>query len=394
MLSLPIEPTRTVRRRHFLFAGSAIALLAACSAPSSPVPPPAKPAPTSAPAKATAAPPAAATAAPKAPAPAAPKAPTSAAKSTQAPSKLAQMTTFKLGLTLPQFIHSYAFVAKDQGFYEKANLDLEIVAFDADSTALKALLAGEINALDGNPSGALASIEKGSNLKIAGTFWKKVHFMLYAKKDIKDVPDLAGKSIAISAPNSLPHVVALAVLRDAKIDPGNVNFVAVGAQGLVPSLVSGKVDASSAAADFLPVIQKEADLHAVFAYKDRLPKYVRGSLMVSDDKLRSDQAALTTFMIESTRGLRFELDAKNKGAVVQAMLKNTGNSQQQAEFAWQWFTENKIGDANAYVSPDELQYMQELNVLIKNQEKVLPVERVATWDIQKQVIAALGEYKG
>ena len=48
---------------------------------------------------------------------------------------------------------------------------------------------------------------------------------------------------------------------------------------------------------------------------------------------------------------------------------------------------------NGYVSPTALNWMQELNVRLGRQSKVLPIEQVATWEFQKQIVAELGEMK-
>jgi len=45
------------------------------------------------------------------------------------------------------------------------------------------------------------------------------------------------------------------------------------------------------------------------------------------------------------------------------------------------------------VSPAALNWLQDLNIRLGRQTKVLPMEQIATWEFQKQIVAELGEYK-
>src|SRR6185437_9649295 len=97
-------------------------------------------------------------------------------------------------------------------FAAKQGLKLEISQFKDDQIALKALIAGELDSFEGGPQGVFASDSKGADTRILGCHWVVVPHGIYAKGNITKVADLKGKSVAVSAPNSMPDMLARSAL--------------------------------------------------------------------------------------------------------------------------------------------------------------------------------------
>ena len=69
----------------------------------------------------------------------------------------------------------------------------------------------------------------------------KLEASMIVNKDIKTMADLKGKRIGIQEPGGFADVLARGVLRAAKIDPKDVNFVSIATED-VPALVANQVD--------------------------------------------------------------------------------------------------------------------------------------------------------
>src|SRR5712691_8030507 len=93
-------------------------------------------------------------------------------------------------------------------FAAKQGLKLEVSQFKDDQLALKALIAGELDSFEGGPQGVFAAASKGADTKILGCHWTVVPHGIYARNDITKVEQLKGKQIAVSAPNSMPNMLA------------------------------------------------------------------------------------------------------------------------------------------------------------------------------------------
>ena len=115
-------------------------------------------------------------------------------------------------------------------FAKKQGLELKISEFKDDQIALKALIAGELDSFEGGPQGVFTADSKGGDVRILGCHWVVVPHGIYAKTSIKSVADLKGKQIAVSAPNSMPDMLARAAIarydvaeNDVKLEAGGVD---------------------------------------------------------------------------------------------------------------------------------------------------------------------------
>ena len=97
-------------------------------------------------------------------------------------------------------------------FAAKQGLKLELKQFKDDQLGLKALIAGELDSFEGGPQGVFSADAKGGDARILGCHWVVVPHGIYATEAIKKVEDLKGKQIVVSAPNSMPDMLARSAL--------------------------------------------------------------------------------------------------------------------------------------------------------------------------------------
>ena len=130
-------------------------------------------------------------------------------------------------------------------FAKKQGLDLKISEFKDDQIALKALIAGEVDSFEGGPQGVFTANSKGGDVRILGCHWVVVPHGIYAKSNIKTVADLKGKQIAVSAPNSMPDMLARFALAKYGVSTADVKLAALGGDNdRYKALVGGVVDAA------------------------------------------------------------------------------------------------------------------------------------------------------
>src|SRR5208283_739127 len=137
-------------------------------------------------------------------------------------------------------------MAAKRGFAEKQGLKLELLEVKDDQIGLKALIAGEIDSFEGGPQGVFAAVARGADVKIIGCHWVVLPHGIYVRDDIHSVADLKGKSIAVSAPNTMPDMLARSALAKYGVTPDQVKLAAVGGdreryQALAGEVVEGAV---------------------------------------------------------------------------------------------------------------------------------------------------------
>src|SRR5512144_2642534 len=140
----------------------------------------------------------------------------------------AQEKVWKHGLINAKADAGIFLMVSTRDFAKKQGLKIEISQFKDDQLALKALIAGELDSFEGGPQGVFAADAKGADVKLLGCHWIVVPHGIYASEKITKVEDLRGKQIAVSAPNSMPDMLARSALAKFGVSDSEVKLAAVG----------------------------------------------------------------------------------------------------------------------------------------------------------------------
>jgi ABC-type nitrate/sulfonate/bicarbonate transport system substrate-binding protein len=140
-------------------------------------------------------------------------------------------------------ISGVAIVAKEQGFFDEYNLDVQVSNFTSGKQALETVIGGGADiattaeapttaaAMANQPIAFLARMEY-SDLKTLAT----------AESGIETLSDLAGKRIGFTAGTG-GEVYTMTLLKEAGLTPDDVNLVNLRPQEMLPALTAGSIDA-------------------------------------------------------------------------------------------------------------------------------------------------------
>lgn len=137
-------------------------------------------------------------------------------------------------------------VARGQGFYAGEGLDVELVYFRGGTAAMQALIGGAIDYAATSYDVSVAAFARGADIVSFFTTGRLPFFALAVgpktAADIRALPDLAGRTIGVSAAGNADHQLSIYLLRRAGIDPAAVRFAVLG-PNLYEALRVGHVDA-------------------------------------------------------------------------------------------------------------------------------------------------------
>jgi NitT/TauT family transport system substrate-binding protein len=194
-------------------------------------------------------------------------------------------------------------------FAKKQGLKIVTSEFRNDQLALKAMIAGELDSYEGGPGGAFSADSKGADVKILGCHWVVVPHGIYAKDTIKTVADLKGKQIAVSAPNSMPDMLARAALAKYGVPAKDVKLSAVGGDhDRYQALVGGVVDAAVVSNEVEPVAPK--NIHLLVAGRDAVPNFLRVCIMSNAKTLAARGVDAVKFLAAEMDALHYALSHK------------------------------------------------------------------------------------
>lgn len=124
------------------------------------------------------------------------------------------------------FIHMYA--AIDAHLFDKYGLRAELIYIQGSGPGLTALAANELQFLYCAGDATIPGLASGVDAKLVGSPLVGMPYMLLARKDIKRVEDLKGKSIGYSRPGQVDHRLARAVLKKFNLSESEVALRPIG----------------------------------------------------------------------------------------------------------------------------------------------------------------------
>jgi NitT/TauT family transport system substrate-binding protein len=200
-------------------------------------------------------------------------------------------------------------MAAKRGFAEKQGLKVDLLQVKDDQIGLKALIAGEVDSYEGGPQGVFSAVARGADVKIVGCHWVVLPHGIYVSNNIKSIADLKGKSIAVSAPNSMPDMLARFALQKDGVDPAQVKLAAVGGdRERYQALIGGVVEGAVVSNEYQPEMPNT--VHLLVAGRDALPNFLRVCIVTSGKVLKERPDDLVHFLAAEMQGFRYVLSHK------------------------------------------------------------------------------------
>jgi len=305
-----------------------------------------------------------------------------------------QKITVGIPTSPPNIIHMPVIVAKELGLYKKAGLDVDIVSLGDGVKVYRALLAGniEFGLTPGAPT--IIGRSNGAAVKALSANLPKFEASMVVRADIKTMADLKGKRIGIQEPGGFADLLSRSVLRAAKIDPKDVNFVTIASED-VPALVADQVDTA-----ILHVEQesfaksKVPDLHAIARMWELQPKTLYTFLSATENTIKDKPDVvqkMVTANIEATR-----IMYTDRAKIIPILVKQTGYPEKILADSFDFLVKECIWDANSGLSAERVNFTADLMTKIGNikEGKTPKYEDIVDVSFAKKAIEQLGEWKG
>lgn len=260
-------------------------------------------------------------------------------------------------------------------FAKKQGLKLETSEFRNDQIELKALLAGQLDSYEGGPQGVFAADARGADVRILGCQWLVLPHGIYAKDSIKTMADLKGKTIAISAPNSMPDMLARFALAKDGVDASKVKFASVGGDhDRYNALVGGVVDAAVVSNEVEPIMPKT--IHLLLAGREAMPKFLRTCIMTSQKVLDEKGDLVVRFLATKMNALHYALTHRDETIALSKKLIHAKPNDPRPAFVYDDAVNHHAIDPTIGIPTDSLSWLQDQLVKIGKLKKPLDLKKV------------------
>ncbi|HEY7167250.1 MAG TPA: ABC transporter substrate-binding protein [Candidatus Binatia bacterium] len=158
----------------------------------------------------------------------------------------AQSTRLNVGYSAVSADQLPAWVAKDSGIFSRNGLDVQLIFFTGGSTAIQALLSGDVPITQVSGPGLVNSALAGSDAVFIAGGMISLNYVLMGKPGIKTGDQLKGGTVAISRFGSATDSIARFALKKTGLTPGkDVTLVQVGSgPDRLSAILTGRVTAA------------------------------------------------------------------------------------------------------------------------------------------------------
>jgi NitT/TauT family transport system substrate-binding protein len=184
-----------------------------------------------------------------------------------------------------------AFVAfgKAKGFFAKHDLKVDLQTSQGGATTVPSLVSGKIQIAGSNVVSLLIAASKGLPVEAIapgtsahGAGQKDFGALMVAKgSPVRDVKQLAGKTVAVNTLNNIAEVVVKASLQKSGVDPKQVKLREVDFPEMGAALAKHDVDAAFLIEPFVTIARKAGDRIVDYSYVTTEPNLQVGAYAVS-----------------------------------------------------------------------------------------------------------------
>lgn len=294
----------------------------------------------------------------------------------------------------PNIVHMSVLIAQDLGLYKKYGVSVKTVALDGGVKVYRAMLAGNVDIAMAPGALAIVGVAKGSPARVIYVNTPKFEASMVARANVPTMADLKGKRIGIQQPGGFADILSRGVLRAAKIDPKDVNFVSIATED-VPALVADQIDTGILHVEQEMFAQsKVPGIHAIARMWELQPKTLYLTTAVTDKVIKEKPAALKAYIkanIEATR-----LMYSDKAKVLPIIVKHTGYPEKIVEQAFDFMVKECLWDANIGLGPERVDFTANLMTKVGNipEGKTPKYDDVVNGTFAKEALKELGEWKG
>jgi len=219
-------------------------------------------------------------------------------------------------------------VAEEQGFFDDAGVEVELVWFDGYLDSINALAAGQLDANSQTLNDTIGSVAAGSDQVIVLTNDNSTgNDQIIVASGINSVKDLKGKKIGLEA-GVVDHYLLLLGLAKAGLAFSDVEIVNLETGAAAAAFASGQLDAVAVFAPFTTTALERSGSKTLFSSKDfpgAIPDHLAISRTLLEDRPEDVQKLIDAWY----KTLAYI--AENREEAIKIMAERAGVSE--AEYA-------------------------------------------------------------
>ena len=201
--------------------------------------------------------------------------------------------------------------------------------------------------------------------------------------------DLKGKSIAVSAPNSMPDMLARFALAKYGITPDQVKLAAVGGdRERYQALVGGVVEGAVVSNEYQPDMPKT--IHLLIAGRDAVPNFLRVCMITSGKVLAERGDDAVRFLAAEMQALHYALSHKAETVALTQEIIHAKPDDPRAAFVYDDAVAHHAVDPELPIPTVKLEWMQEQLIKAGKLKEPIPLAKITAPEYREKALKLVG----
>jgi NitT/TauT family transport system substrate-binding protein len=251
------------------------------------------------------------------------------ASATQAPA-----AKLKMGVAPAIFSYLPTYVAKEKGFWDEQNIDVEVAVLGSGTDLTQALTGDAIDFAAASYNEPIVMSAQGVPTVIIAMIEAALPYRYMTRPDITDIKQLVGKTVGVSRVGSLSDQVTRIVFNKAGIDPDSVKYQAAGGSpDRLAALTNGAIAGTLLDSPSYQLAQKAGMTTLVNVAQER-KGFPYEMLITKKASVEADKDLYTRLLVGYIKGAQYATDPANEDEVLEIVSKYTGQKVEDLKVAY------------------------------------------------------------
>ncbi len=246
----------------------------------------------------------------------------------------AERLSFAVPGVPPVFSGLVALVAKEEGFFKKYGVDVDVRPFDSGAAAAQAVVAGNID-LSLSPTPVVVRMVSNADVNLIGIYGMEHPDWLLGSSDPKlsRCEDLKGQGVGVDAIGGARAVALAQLIRPCGLKVEDVKLVSL-SSNVGAAIIAGQVKFGVLHLDDVPVLEEQMGrkITVVTSFKDVSPLTHYNLIVCTTNHLKQKRDSYVRALAGWIDATKYMLDPKNADRVAQ-IATATGRSAKLAKEA-------------------------------------------------------------
>jgi ABC-type nitrate/sulfonate/bicarbonate transport system substrate-binding protein len=247
------------------------------------------------------------------------------------------------------------YIALKKGFFTAEGLNIDTVFAQSNASVVQQVAAGSTNvAASAGLVDPIRAIEKGAPLGIVRIEIHAPPYALLARRDIKSVKDLKGKTIIVGGAKDITRIFTDRMLAPHGLKSGDFDYVFAGATNArFSALQSGGVDAALLTAPFNFYAESAGFTNLGFTF-DYLTDMPFSGVAMNRNWAAANPGAAQRFLAVQSKAIAWFYDERNRADAVQVLVEVSKLKVEDVEKAYDFLGGKKLFESTGKVSRAKL----------------------------------------